>query len=126
MDGKKIILGAILILALVPNLEAGRSECWLDGHSCRTLYPPAEDIFYGCCPGLICIPTGGPDFEGECSPAWPLGYKATGFNRTLGIVDTNTRPMKYTMLLRFHEVIEISRYVPTLISPFPIEEPSEG
>ncbi|XP_074284071.1 F-box/kelch-repeat protein At3g23880-like [Silene latifolia] len=54
----------------------------------------------------------------------PLGYKAKGFNRTLGIVDTSTRPMKYTMLLRFNKLIEISRYVPSLLSPFPIE-PSE-
>ncbi|XP_074283811.1 F-box protein CPR1-like [Silene latifolia] len=56
----------------------------------------------------------------------PSSHKVRGFNRTLGIVDTCTRPMKYKMLLRFHEVIEISRYVPSLISPFPIEEPWEG
>ncbi|XP_074284555.1 uncharacterized protein LOC141609389 [Silene latifolia] len=69
MDGKKIILGAILIFALVvPNLEAGKSECWLDGHSCRTANPADEDFIYGCCPGFTCIPNArrGNFFEGEC------------------------------------------------------------
>ncbi|XP_074280908.1 F-box/kelch-repeat protein At3g23880-like [Silene latifolia] len=56
----------------------------------------------------------------------PFSYDARDYqSRSLGIVDTCTTPMKYTMLLRV-ESIEIARYVPSLLSPFPIEEPSEG
>ncbi|XP_074283800.1 F-box protein CPR1-like [Silene latifolia] len=42
--------------------------------------------------------------------------------RMLGVVHTGTKPMLYTTLLRFNEMIEIARYVPSLVSPFPIEE----
>ncbi|XP_074281644.1 F-box/kelch-repeat protein At3g23880-like [Silene latifolia] len=47
--------------------------------------------------------------------------------RTLGIVDTCTEPMQYRMLLCFNdELIKIVRYVPSLVSPFPIDKPSEA
>ncbi|XP_074281094.1 uncharacterized protein LOC141606027 isoform X1 [Silene latifolia] len=46
--------------------------------------------------------------------------------RTLGIVDTRTKPMQYTMLLRFDHFFRMARYVPSLVSPIPIEEPSEA
>ncbi|XP_074281643.1 F-box/kelch-repeat protein At3g23880-like [Silene latifolia] len=46
--------------------------------------------------------------------------------RTLGIVDTCTKPMQYRVLLRFNKFIKIVRYVPSLASPFPIEKPSEA
>ncbi|XP_074281088.1 F-box protein CPR1-like [Silene latifolia] len=46
--------------------------------------------------------------------------------RTLGIVDTRTKPMQYTMLLRFDHFFKMARYVPSLVSPIPIEEPSEA
>ncbi|XP_074281053.1 F-box protein CPR1-like isoform X2 [Silene latifolia] len=47
-------------------------------------------------------------------------------SRTLGIVDTRTKPMQYTMLLRLDNFFKIARYVPSLVSPFPIEGPSEA
>ncbi|XP_074284025.1 F-box/kelch-repeat protein At3g23880-like [Silene latifolia] len=46
--------------------------------------------------------------------------------RTLGIVDTCTKPMQYKVLLRFNKLIKIVRYVQSLVSPFPIEKPSEA
>ncbi|XP_074283812.1 F-box/kelch-repeat protein At3g23880-like [Silene latifolia] len=42
--------------------------------------------------------------------------------RMLGVVDTGTKPMQYTVLLRFDEMIDITRYVPSLVSPFPFEK----
>ncbi|XP_074284041.1 F-box/kelch-repeat protein At3g23880-like [Silene latifolia] len=46
--------------------------------------------------------------------------------RTLGIVDTCTKPMQYRVLLRFNKFINIVRYVPSLVSPFPIDKPSDA
>ncbi|XP_074284047.1 F-box/kelch-repeat protein At3g23880-like [Silene latifolia] len=46
--------------------------------------------------------------------------------RTLGIVDTCTKPMQYRVLLRFNKFSNIVKYVPSLVSPFPIEKPSEA
>ncbi|XP_074283783.1 F-box/kelch-repeat protein At3g23880-like [Silene latifolia] len=52
-------------------------------------------------------------FEGEI---WHVVRK------TLGIVDTSSKPAQYKRLLKFDERINIARYVPSLVSPFPTEE----
>ncbi|XP_074284020.1 F-box/kelch-repeat protein At3g23880-like [Silene latifolia] len=41
---------------------------------------------------------------------------------TVGIVDANAKPVQYTRLLTFNETVTIARYVPSLVSPFPIVE----
>ncbi|XP_074283632.1 F-box/kelch-repeat protein At3g23880-like [Silene latifolia] len=41
-------------------------------------------------------------------------------SRILALVDSDTESTKYTMLLRFEESINIARYFPSLVSPFPI------
>ncbi|XP_074281054.1 F-box protein CPR1-like [Silene latifolia] len=43
-------------------------------------------------------------------------------NRMLGVVDTGTKIMQYTTLLRFDMMIGIAGYFPSLVSPFPIKE----
>ncbi|XP_074284030.1 putative F-box protein At1g32420 [Silene latifolia] len=57
----------------------------------------------------------------------PFNYKGTIIfpSRILGTVDTRARPMQYRIILEFNEYIEIARYVPSLVMPFRIEEPSE-
>ncbi|XP_074284046.1 F-box/kelch-repeat protein At3g23880-like [Silene latifolia] len=44
--------------------------------------------------------------------------------RTLGLVDTRRKPMQYTALWRFNMTLEIARYFPSVVSPFPMGEPS--
>ncbi|XP_074283753.1 F-box/kelch-repeat protein At3g23880-like [Silene latifolia] len=46
--------------------------------------------------------------------------------RMLGVVDTGTEPMQYTTLLSFDKLIDITRYVPSLVSPFPLEKLSRA
>ncbi|XP_074283634.1 F-box/kelch-repeat protein At3g23880-like [Silene latifolia] len=41
-------------------------------------------------------------------------------SRILGLVDTCTKPMKYTALLRFDMLLNIARYFPSLVSPIPM------
>ncbi|XP_074281055.1 F-box/kelch-repeat protein At3g23880-like [Silene latifolia] len=43
-------------------------------------------------------------------------------NRMLGVVDTGTKVLQYTTLLRFDMMIGIAGYFPSLVSPFPIKE----
>ncbi|XP_074284021.1 F-box/kelch-repeat protein At3g23880-like [Silene latifolia] len=43
-------------------------------------------------------------------------------SKTLGIFDASTKPVQYTRLLTFNETVTIARYVPSLVSPFPIVE----
>ncbi|XP_074305721.1 F-box protein CPR1-like [Silene latifolia] len=44
----------------------------------------------------------------------------------LAVVDTRTKPVQYTTLLRFDEWINIARYFPSLVSPFPIKVPLDS
>ncbi|XP_074283789.1 F-box protein CPR1-like [Silene latifolia] len=67
-----------------------------------------------------------------------IGYTRTGSffmtgtsNDQLGnimllLVDSSMKPMQCATLLNVHEPINIARYVPSLVSPFPIEEVSES
>ncbi|XP_074284077.1 F-box protein CPR1-like [Silene latifolia] len=53
--------------------------------------------------------------------------KSGNAHRTaLWLVDAGMKPMKCTTLLKFTDSIIISSYVPSLLSPFPIEELSEA
>ncbi|XP_074281097.1 F-box/kelch-repeat protein At3g23880-like [Silene latifolia] len=44
--------------------------------------------------------------------------------RTLGFVDTSTEPMRYKSLWKFDMTLQIARYFPSVVSPFPMGEPS--
>ncbi|XP_074281086.1 F-box/kelch-repeat protein At3g23880-like [Silene latifolia] len=56
----------------------------------------------------------------------PLNDEGGSGSRTLGLVDTRTKPMQYTTLLRFDKCFKIAIYFPSLVSPFPIIEPLEA
>ncbi|XP_074283643.1 F-box/kelch-repeat protein At3g23880-like [Silene latifolia] len=47
-------------------------------------------------------------------------------SRELWLVDTVTKPMGYSMLMKEDEGLNIVQYVPSLVSPFPVEELSEA
>ncbi|XP_074281695.1 F-box/kelch-repeat protein At3g23880-like [Silene latifolia] len=55
----------------------------------------------------------------------PLYDEGSG-GATLGLLDTRTKPMQYTTLLRFDMLLKIAIYFPSLVSPFPIVEPLEA